>query len=105
MTSVSRKKKILLGCTLVLAMFLGLNHRWVAYLAHLAKHQYRVIFYKEKISERLKRPNLADEERRILNMTLSIRKFAELSYGLTNSTSYQSYYDLGRKALGFNITV
>ncbi len=102
---MSRKKKILLIIAVGIATLLGVNHRWVGYLAHLAKHQYRVILYKEKITERLKRPNLSEEERRILNMTLSIRKFAELSYDLKNSTSYQSYYDLGRKELGFNITV
>jgi predicted aminopeptidase len=104
-TAVSRKKKILLAILLLLGVFAAINHRWVVYVGHLAKHQFRVVFYKEKISDRLKRPNLSDEERRTLNMTLSIRRFAELSYGLTNSTSYQSYYDLGRKELGYNITV
>lgn len=105
MTSVSRKKKILLVIFLVLGVFMIINRRWVAYLVHLAKHQAKVVFYKERIADRLKRADLSVAERQALQTTLRIRQTVEKLYGLTASKSYQSYYDLGRKELGFNITV
>lgn len=102
---MSLKKKVAIGVLAVLIVFGIINRRWVIYLGHLAKHQFRVVFYKERISERLKRSTIGDDERRALNMTLSIRRFAEIAYELKSSESYRSYYDLGRKELGYNITV
>jgi predicted aminopeptidase len=102
---MSRKKKIALGF-LVLLLLLGIiNRRWVVYLLHLAKHQAKVILYKEKITERLKRVDLPPGERAALEATARIRRKAEALYGLQGSTSYQSFFDLGRKELGFNITI
>lgn len=102
---MSRKKKIALGLIAFILVVGTVNRRWVVYLAHLAKHQARVIFYKEKISERLKRADIPPTERAALEATQRIRATAEKLYGLRHSSSYQSYFDLGRKELGFNITV
>lgn len=93
---------LLAGTFLILA---GINMRWILYLGHLAAHQFKVVFYKEKISERLKRADLKPAERNALEMTLAIRRFAEERYALTDSKSYRSFYELGRKELGFNITL
>ena len=102
---MSRKKKIALGFLVALLAFGIVNRRWVVYLAHLAKHQLRVVFFKEQISERLKRSDIPAPQRQALETTLRIRQQVETLYGLRGSKSYRSFYDLGRKELGFNITV
>ena len=102
---MSRKKKIALGFFALLLLLGIINRRWVVYLLHLAKHQAKVVLYKEKISERLKRADLPPAERAALEATTRIRATAEVLYGLQRSTSYQSLFELGRKELGFNITI
>ncbi|MBS0618896.1 MAG: aminopeptidase [Spirochaetes bacterium] len=99
------KKKIFFATIALLAILAVVNHRWVRYVAHLAKHQGGVIFGKEKITERLKKSTLTNHERESLEKTLKIRAYIEKSYGLNNSHSYRYYYDLGRSYLGYNITV
>ncbi|MBV6492783.1 MAG: hypothetical protein LDLANPLL_00784 [Turneriella sp.] len=99
------KKKILY--TLALAIFVlgAINYRWVVYVAHLTKHQAKVIFFKESISNLLKKENLTLNERTALTNTLKLRAAIEKLYGIKNSKSYTSYYNLGREALGYNITI
>lgn len=100
----SWKKKLTLGALVLVCSIAAINLRWLGYVGHLAKHQLKVVFYKEKISERLKQPGLAPAEKQALEATLKIRSFAETAYGIKNSKSYTYYYALGRPELGFNIT-
>jgi predicted aminopeptidase len=99
------KKKIIYTVLVLFVTIAAFNYRWVDYLAHVVSHQVKVIFGKELITERLKRTDIPDAERKSLEQTLKIRNFVEKQYGLKQSTSYRSFYDLHREALGYNITV
>jgi len=68
-------------------------------------HQVRVIVASELISERVLRHDISATEREKLLLTQNIRKFVEEKYDIPNSKSYSKYYNLSRKALGWNITI
>lgn len=98
-------KKILLSAFALLSLVAVFNFRWLLYLVHISAHQAKVILKAESIEQRLLRTDLPAEERRLLLATQKIRGFAEDAYGLKASKSYRTYFDLGRKYLGYNITV
>ncbi len=99
------KKKILLTAFLLLSLVAIVNYRWLIYLMHVSTHQARVILNAEPIDRRLRRTDIPAEERKLLMATQKIRAFTEKAYGLKNSKSYRTYFDLGRNYLGYNITV
>ncbi len=101
-----RWRRIALWATmLILATLAAINFRWLQYVAHLAQHQSAVIFCKERISDRLLNPQISSAERQALQWTQKIRGFVESRYGLSSSRSYRSFFELGRKELGYNITL
>lgn len=104
MRSFSRRR-VLWAIVLVAIVLAAINFRWLQYVVHLAKHQGSVILFKERISDRLLNPLIADPERESLQWTQKIRAFVEMRYGLSNSKSYRSFFDLQRKELGYNITL
>lgn len=99
------KKKFLLACFFLITAVAAINYRWVSYLLHVASHQVRVIFQKERIADRLRHPDMPAQERQMLEATQKIRSFVEKQYGLTASVSYRSFFHTGRPYLGYNITV
>ncbi|HRP70116.1 MAG TPA: aminopeptidase [Turneriella sp.] len=99
------KKKIITIFVALFTFLLIVNFRWIIYLGHLAKHQAKVILFKERIVDRLKKNNLDPKERNALTNTLKLRAALEQLYEIKNSKSYTAYYALGRDALGYNITV
>jgi predicted aminopeptidase len=101
----SKARKTILLVVLLLAALAIINFRWVKFLTHLAKHQIAVIFCKEAIADRLLRPDLRPKEREALLLTQKIRAHVESRYALQRSTSYRTFFDLKRKALGYNITL
>ncbi len=102
---LSRKKKIALAAVLLVAVLLAANARWVGYVTHLAKHQLGVVFGKKPISQLLAQNDLSPERRSQLTMVENIRRFTEERYAMQKSRSYETFYDLARPALGYNITV
>ncbi len=102
---LTRKKKIALTAVLLLAVLLIANARWVGYVAHLARHQLAVVFGKQRIAQILGQKDLNAELRAQLAMVENIRSFTEERYAMQKSKSYETFYDLKRAALGYNITV
>lgn len=99
------KKKFLLSALALFSLTAIINFRWLLYLVHVSAHQAKVILKSESIEQRLLRADLPPEERKLLLATQKIRSFAEKAYGLKSSKGYRTYFDLGRKYLGYNITV
>ncbi|GAB4430296.1 MAG: aminopeptidase [Turneriella sp.] len=99
------KKKLALAFLLLVSLVAWINYRWVVYLVHVSTHQAKVILYSEPIETRLLRNDLPPDEKKLLSATQKIRTFTEQAYGLAQSKSYRKYFDLGRKYLGYNITV
>lgn len=102
---LTRKKKIALAVAILIAIMLIVNARWVGYVAHLARHQFGVVFGKQNIAQLLSQKDIHAELRMQLSMVENIRKFTEARYAMQKSKSYETFYDLKRKALGYNITV
>ena len=102
---LTRKKKIALAVTLAVAALLIFNARWVGYVAHLARHQFLVVFGKQPIAQMLQQKELPAELRAQLAMVENIRRFTEERYAMQKSKSYETFFDLKRSALGYNITV
>lgn len=102
---LTRKKKIALAAVLLFAVFLIFNARWVGYVAHLARHQFAVVFGKQPITQMLAQKELPAELRAQLLMVQNIRRFTEERYAMQKSKSYETFFDLKRNALGYNITV
>lgn len=102
---LTRRKKIALAVAIPLAVLLIVNARWVGYVTHLARHQFGVVFGKQPIAQLLAQKDLSPERRAQLAMVENIRRFTEERYAMQKSKSYETFYDLGRNALGYNITV
>ena len=102
---LTRKKKILLAVVCSIAALLIFNARWVGYVTHLANHQFAVVIGKQPIAQMLSQKTLPAELRSQLTMVENIRRFTEERYVMQRSKSYENFYDLGRSALGYNITV
>ena len=101
---LTRKKKIALAVAVLIAILLIVNARWVGYVAHLARHQFAVVFGKQPIAQMLAQKELPAELRAQLSMVQNIRRFTEERYAMQKSKSYENFYDLKRIALGYNIT-
>jgi predicted aminopeptidase len=98
------KKKIGLFFTFSSLFFGVILHNWAEYVLHLASHQFGAVSKREKITPELI-ASRDGKQKEILELIQKVKKSGEEMYGLENSTSYETFVDLKRNILGWNLTV
>lgn len=86
----------------VLALFLS-GCAGIKYIAQSINGQWELLAKREPISRLLERPDTPEEVKRKLAMSLQIREFASRELGLPDNGSYQSYVDLKRPYVVWNV--
>lgn len=81
-----------------------LFHRWTSYFLHLLRHQTYVWLYTENIDNFDKNKFSPKEQEAFLQIEAA-KIFGKKKFDLPESKSYNTFVDLKRDYLGFNITV
>ncbi len=79
-------------------------HEWLSYILHLARHQSRVMWSRTAINKLLNQSQLSSEKISKLQLIVELRQYARELYALKESHTFETYVDLQRPEIGWNLT-
>lgn len=99
-----RRRLVVAGLVLLLAVLPSLAGCQLTYLAHLGVGQARVLLGRTPIETVLEKGGLDERQREALQLVLDAREYAFEHIGLKRTASYGSYYDTGGGPVSWNVT-